>query len=604
MSTPISRTEQDSRRLNNLFIFSIGFVEVLFFILTLFALRECIIGNISCLTFIGIAIFLIWVGLLIGYLAWAIYFYNINLGLTMNSWKQIKEKMEKHEQLIDVGDTTSKAPEIPDENPYHGESLGLPPGTIRASIALTLMFGAISLFIFSMGSPQVFDTGSFIYDSFEFFKTAFLMMIAFYFGSRSLQYLRKPTTGGIIMKRFGGSHPAQTNNPHETPAEVSTLHNPTPSTPMAKARQIINQSENHDSTEEEHAEQIHQTDKFLDDDDIKEAATKNGIEPAALHAVIDVESGKSGFLDDGRPKILFEGHIFWRILKKKHEEGNLEHGPDFYADDNPEILYPSWTRKFYKGGAAEYVRLNKAILIDNDSALMSASWGKFQIMGMNYKTAGYEDVNSFTDAQKESEIKQLQAFIGFISNTQSKGKSLLEYLKTKDWAGFARGYNGPAYEKNQYDYKLEQAYSKHAAQSNSAVKVKLVRNQCTYKQSLGNLTIQSNGNEVFTCHTLELGWKENQQNISCIPEGTYKVKKRSSEKYKDHFHILNVPNRSMILIHVGNYYTNTHGCILPGEKLIDLNHDGLKDVTSSKSTIAQMNKVLPAEFEITIEKSC
>ena len=71
-----------------------------------------------------------------------------------------------------------------------------------------------------------------------------------------------------------------------------------------------------------------------------------------------------------------------------------------------------------------------------------------------------------------------------------------------------------------------------------------------------------------TYATLELPWKDNQNNISCIPPGTYKLRVRpASESRKfnyDHIEVLGVPGRDKILIHVGNYLRNTDGCILPG----------------------------------------
>jgi len=78
--------------------------------------------------------------------------------------------------------------------------------------------------------------------------------------------------------------------------------------------------------------------------------------------------------------------------------------------------------------------------------------------------------------------------------------------------------------------------------------------------------------DSFSCHTLELPWRENQRNISCIPAGEYKVRLRISPKYGQVYHVKEVPNRSYILIHSGNvagdttlgYRTNVNGCILLG----------------------------------------
>ncbi|MGV0923947.1 DUF5675 family protein [Empedobacter tilapiae] len=75
-------------------------------------------------------------------------------------------------------------------------------------------------------------------------------------------------------------------------------------------------------------------------------------------------------------------------------------------------------------------------------------------------------------------------------------------------------------------------------------------------------------NDKMVCYTIELPWKENKPRNSCIPEGCYTIKKRSSQKFGEHFLITNVPNRSMILIHPANHAkTELQGCIAPVTKL-------------------------------------
>lgn len=100
--------------------------------------------------------------------------------------------------------------------------------------------------------------------------------------------------------------------------------------------------------------------------------------------------------------------------------------------------------------------------------------------------------------------------------------------------------------------------------------------------------------------TLELEWDDNKVRKSCIPKGIYKVVKRYSEKYKDHFHVTNVEGRSYILIHHGNYHRDILGCILVGVDHTDIDGDGYRDVTSSKYTMKRLNEILPNEFELEI----
>jgi N-acetylmuramidase len=95
------------------------------------------------------------------------------------------------------------------------------------------------------------------------------------------------------------------------------------------------------------------------------------------------------------------------------------------------------------------------------AALMSASFGRFQIMGFNHASCGYVEVEEFVAAMN-SEGRQLAAFIEFI-----KARDLDDELQRRDWAGFARGYNGKAYAVNQYDLKLKRAYEKFANERKS-----------------------------------------------------------------------------------------------------------------------------------------
>lgn len=175
-------------------------------------------------------------------------------------------------------------------------------------------------------------------------------------------------------------------------------------------------------------------------------------EPAALKAVQNVETGgRGGFFAPNKPTILFEGHIFWSQLKKKGMN------PENYVKGNENILYPKWMKRYYKGGIAEYERLEQARRIDIDAANASASWGMFQIMGFNYAVCGEKTITEFVAAMYESERKQLMLTARFI-----KQSGMLPALQTKNWAEFAKRYNGPAYAQNAYDKKLADAYCKYA----------------------------------------------------------------------------------------------------------------------------------------------
>ena len=188
-------------------------------------------------------------------------------------------------------------------------------------------------------------------------------------------------------------------------------------------------------------------DRDLTDEAITLAAQELDVDPCALIAVVRVESSGAGFLEPGMPKILFEGHIFWRELKKNGID------PEKPADRHPSILYPKWTKAHYRGGRREYERLEEALAIHREAALRSASWGAFQIMGFNHAVCGFAGVEEFVAAHKRSAAGQLAAFCAFLQTNK-----LTFRLKSLDWAGFAKAYNGPGYEQNRYDLKLAAAY--------------------------------------------------------------------------------------------------------------------------------------------------
>jgi hypothetical protein len=98
------------------------------------------------------------------------------------------------------------------------------------------------------------------------------------------------------------------------------------------------------------------------------------------------------------------------------------------------------------------------------------------------------------------------------------------------------------------------------------------------------------------CNTLELPDLGNQQNVSCIPEGKYDVAKIYSPKKGMSFLLYDVPGRSSIMIHKGNYNSDTQGCILPGYGFEDINDDGNLDVIGSTATMNKLLNIMPNEF--------
>jgi hypothetical protein len=181
----------------------------------------------------------------------------------------------------------------------------------------------------------------------------------------------------------------------------------------------------------------------LDERDFIAAAFALECEVEAVKAVCAVEAPRGGFVGDFCVS-LFEGHIFHKYTK------------GVYGDKFPELSYPRWTTKFYgKTSELERARLQSAKMLDNTAALMSTSWGRFQIMGFNFALCGFKSVNDFVLAVQKGEKEQLDAFVQYILHTH-----LNDELQERRWADFARKYNGPEYQKNQYDKKMEAAYKK------------------------------------------------------------------------------------------------------------------------------------------------
>ena len=177
----------------------------------------------------------------------------------------------------------------------------------------------------------------------------------------------------------------------------------------------------------------------LADADFERAAKAIGCTVAAVRAVNQVES-RGGFFADGRPKILYERHIFHRLTAGK------------FSAAHPDISNKA--PRGYIGGPAEYGRLARAIALDRKAALQSASWGAFQIMGFNFKLAGFANVEDFVKAMVSGQGAQLDAFVAFV-----RKNNLDDELVRLDWAGFARGYNGQGFRENKYDEKLADAYA-------------------------------------------------------------------------------------------------------------------------------------------------
>lgn len=191
--------------------------------------------------------------------------------------------------------------------------------------------------------------------------------------------------------------------------------------------------------------------KQLSQNDFEQAALALSVPVAIVKAVTEVESRGNGFYANGHPVILFERHIMYRRLKDYIGRPLAV----AFTKSNPDIVNPM--AGGYRGGIAECARLDEAAKIDRTCALESASWGMFQIMGFHWRPLGFASVQEFVNSMYRDEASQLDAFVRFVK----ANPAIWGALKDKDWAKFARNYNGPSYAINHYDSKLAAAFKRY-----------------------------------------------------------------------------------------------------------------------------------------------
>lgn len=185
----------------------------------------------------------------------------------------------------------------------------------------------------------------------------------------------------------------------------------------------------------------------LTETDFEEVAAELGVEVAAIKAVVEIEAGRTheGFAAPGKPLINFDLSMFRRFATRRGV--NLSK----YSKSHSVVFASS------RGSQSRaHRRLEAAKSINPHAAVEGTFWGMFQIGGFNWKKCGAENIDDFVCRMSRSERDQLEMFANFISST-----GLVKHLKTKNWAAFARGYNGPGYAKRSYHTRMAQAYARH-----------------------------------------------------------------------------------------------------------------------------------------------
>lgn len=175
------------------------------------------------------------------------------------------------------------------------------------------------------------------------------------------------------------------------------------------------------------------------DADMQVFADRLGCSVKQLKAVSLVESGGSGFDKQGRPKILFERHLFHRFTNGKHSPASysMAQGGGYKED--------SWEKLGLAAGKSPY------------KAFESVSWGKFQVLGMWWDELGYPSPVEMAYSAVTSEDAHYEMLIRYIE--MNKMQPAVRALSTNPETNraFAKGYNGPAYTKFDYHNKLARA---------------------------------------------------------------------------------------------------------------------------------------------------
>lgn len=193
--------------------------------------------------------------------------------------------------------------------------------------------------------------------------------------------------------------------------------------------------------------------KRIEDLDLPRIGHEIGVGEDEVHMLIEVEAAGAGFDGEGRPKMLFEPHIFYRELGagKKRDQAVKEG-----------LAYAKWKKGYPKDS---YPRLASALKIDEEAALRSASWGATQVLGDNFKMAGFASVQDMVNAMCEDEEHHVEAMIEFckasgIDDDLRRLAALTRPTTPEDCRIIAKTYNGPAYAENGYHTKMASAHNK------------------------------------------------------------------------------------------------------------------------------------------------
>jgi hypothetical protein len=172
------------------------------------------------------------------------------------------------------------------------------------------------------------------------------------------------------------------------------------------------------------------------DAEISGLALRLGCSPKQLRAVATVESGRSAFDPEGRPKMLFERHKFNRFTNSKFPTS-------------------AWNNPMAGGyGEDSWNKLTHAACQDVDAAFSAASWGRFQVLGQHWQGLGYESPLEMAYSTVGSEAAHYEMLARYIERFNLKPALAVLSTDADNNRPFASAYNGPAYEKFSYHLQL------------------------------------------------------------------------------------------------------------------------------------------------------
>lgn len=171
----------------------------------------------------------------------------------------------------------------------------------------------------------------------------------------------------------------------------------------------------------------------ITDADMAKLADDLQCHPADIEAIAQVESAGFGWFADGRMKILFEKHWFYKLIPDEKRTNAMKSG----------LARKNWISPANGGYKDQdkpddrYKLLERAIKVDREAAFRSISMGKFQIMGFNHAICGHQTAEGMFNAFCESEVYQLSAFAGFLNT-----KGLVPAIRARDFGRVEDVYNG------------------------------------------------------------------------------------------------------------------------------------------------------------------